>query len=236
MLLSIAWTWLLVLMKLGRVDGFDEDEAECEGDEGGEVLVRLLAAEGDALEALELTDQLLDARPRPVERFREEGRPRLGRGFVRDHRADAPLARRGTVALGVITFVGHGGAGRDVRPEVEQDLKLAAVARLTRGQVEGERQAIEVDLEVDLGREAAARAAERLARLPPLAPAAETWARTAVESNICTKCAVPLSPASASKKASNTPARLRRQKRFQTLFQGPNSAGSARQVMLWTEK
>jgi hypothetical protein len=42
--------------------------------------------------------------------------------------------------------------------------------------------------------------------------------------------------ASASKKASNTPAWLSRQKRFQTEFQLPNSAGSARQVMLWTQK
>jgi hypothetical protein len=42
--------------------------------------------------------------------------------------------------------------------------------------------------------------------------------------------------ASASKKASNTPAWLRRQKRFHTEFQLPNSAGSARQVMLWTQK
>jgi hypothetical protein len=89
---------------------------------------------------------------------------------------------------------------------------------------------------VDLGREAAARAAERLAVLPPLAPADETWARTTVESNICTRCAVRLRPASASKKASNTPAWLRRQKRFPTLFQGPNCAGNARQVMLWTAK
>jgi hypothetical protein len=32
--------------------------------------------------------------------------------------------------------------------------------------------------------------------LPPFAPAAETWARTAVESNICTRCAVPLMAAS----------------------------------------
>jgi hypothetical protein len=85
--------------------------------------------------------------------------------------------------------------------------------------VEGERQAIEVDLDVDLGREAAAGAAERLILLPPLAPAAETWARTTVASNICTRCAVRLIPASASKKASNTPARLNRQKRFQTPFQ-----------------
>ena len=28
--------------------------------------------------------------------------------------------------------------------------------------------------------------------LPPFAPAAETWARTMVESNICTRCAVSL--------------------------------------------
>jgi hypothetical protein len=98
--------------------------------------------------------------------------------------------------------------------------------------VEGERQTIEVNLEVDLGREASARAPERLPVLPPLAPAAETCARTTVESNICTRCAVWLIPASASKKASNTPAWLSRENRFQTEFQGPNSTGSARQVML----
>ena len=98
--------------------------------------------------------------------------------------------------------------------------------------MEGERQTIEVDLEVDLGREATARAPKRLTVLPPFAPAAETCARTVVESNICTRCAVWLIPASASKKASNTPAWLKRQKRFQTEFQLPNSTGSARQVML----
>ena len=42
--------------------------------------------------------------------------------------------------------------------------------------------------------------------------------------------------ASASKKASNTPAWLSRQKRFQMEFQFPNAVGSARQVMLWTQK
>ena len=102
--------------------------------------------------------------------------------------------------------------------------------------MEGERQAVEVDLDVDLGREAAPRAAERLAMLPPLAPAAETCARTTVESNICTRWADSLVAVSASKKASNTPPWLKRQKRFQTEFQFPNSAGKALQVMLWTEK
>src|SRR4051794_9574828 len=42
--------------------------------------------------------------------------------------------------------------------------------------------------------------------------------------------------ASASKKASNTPAWLKRQKRFHTEFQFPHAAGRARQVMLWTQK
>jgi hypothetical protein len=50
--------------------------------------------------------------------------------------------------------------------------------------VERERPSIEINLEVDLGRKAPARAAQRLILLPPLAPAAETWARTTVESNI----------------------------------------------------
>jgi hypothetical protein len=36
-----------------------------------------------------------------------------------------------------------------------------------------------------------------------------------VESNICTRCARSLKEASASKKVSNTPLRLKRQKRFQ---------------------
>ena len=81
--------------------------------------------------------------------------------------------------------------------------------------MEADRLAVEVAFEVDLRGEAAARAAERLVFLPPFAPAAETCARTTVESNICTRCALSLSSASASKKTSNTPLSLSRQKRTQ---------------------
>ena len=35
--------------------------------------------------------------------------------------------------------------------------------------------------------------------LPPFAPAAETWARTTVELNICTKCGISLIAARALK-------------------------------------
>jgi hypothetical protein len=140
------------------------------------------------------------------------------------------------IGVAVIAFVADGGAGRDLRPEVEKDWEVAAIARLAGGQVKGDRQPVPIGFEVDLGRETAARAAERLAVLPPLAPAAETCARAVVESNICTRWAVPLVAASISNMASNTPDRDSRQKRFQTAFQLPNSAGSARQVMLWTVK
>ena len=64
---------------------------------------------------------------------------------------------------------------------------MRAVAGLTPGQGKAQRVAIPVGLEVDLGREATPGAAQRLPALPPFAPAAETCARTMVESNICTR-------------------------------------------------
>src|SRR4051794_39589351 len=42
------------LMALGLVDGFHQDKGAGERDKGGEVLCRLLAAQGDAFEALDL--------------------------------------------------------------------------------------------------------------------------------------------------------------------------------------
>src|SRR5205085_3192684 len=151
---------------------------------------------------------------------------------VGDDGADAALARRRSVGLGVVALVAKHGLGRDVRADVEQEGEIAAVAGLAAGQMEGQRQAVEIALQVDFGGKPAARTAEGLAVLPPFAPAAETCARTMVESTICTRCAVPLIPARIASIASNTPLWLNRQNRFHTLFQGPNSVGKARQVML----
>ncbi len=64
---------------------------------------------------------------------------------------------------------------------------MRRVRRLASCQVEGERMAVEIGLEMDLGREAAARAAKGLIFPPPFAPAAKTWARIAVLSNIWTR-------------------------------------------------
>src|SRR5690606_11418516 len=95
---------------------------------------------------------------------------------------------------------------------------------------------VEIGLQMDLGRKAAARTAECLAFLPPFAPAAETWARTMVLSNICTRWAEADSEARWSQKMSNRPASLSRPDPFHTPFHLPKRSGSARQLMLWAGK
>ncbi len=137
-------------------------------------MVGFLAPESNSLEALELSDGLLDAGAGAVERPRKESRAVLGVCLRWDHRADAAGSGGLAVGFAVVALVANDGARRDIGPEIEQDRELTAVARLSGRQVESDRQAAEVGLEVDLGREAAARAAESLAVLPPFAPAAET--------------------------------------------------------------
>ena len=95
---------------------------------------------------------------------------------------------------------------------------------------------LEIAFDVDLRAKAAAGTAEGLIFLPPFAPAAETCARMEVLSNIWIRPALRLHALSAWKNASKVPACDRRENRFQMLFHAPNSAGSARQVMLCTVK
>ena len=136
---------------LGRVDGFDQDEAEGERDEGTVIARSLLATKGDALEALEFADGLLDARPRFVDDFREESWSVGCSRAMRNDRTNAALAGAVAIGFGVVTFVGDGGARQNIRSDVEQEFEVAAVAGFAPGQMEGERQAVEVDLEVDFG-------------------------------------------------------------------------------------
>src|SRR4051812_36459079 len=96
---------------LGRVDGFDDDEAESECDEGSEVLGRFLAAERNALEALELADELFDAGAGAVERLWKESWPVSGRGLERDHRTDTALACGRAIGFGIIALITHCRAG-----------------------------------------------------------------------------------------------------------------------------
>jgi hypothetical protein len=76
--------------------------------------------------------------------------------------------------MAIIPLVRYRDARADVWADIERCLELCAVAGLAAGQVKVERVAVEIGLEVNFRRETAARAAERLAMLPPFAPAAET--------------------------------------------------------------
>jgi hypothetical protein len=82
---------------LGRVDGFDQDEAESERNERAVILRRLLASKCDTLEPFELADRLFDACPCFVEYFRQEGGHILGVGSIRDCRTYSALARGVTI-------------------------------------------------------------------------------------------------------------------------------------------
>lgn len=172
------------VLNLGSVDGFNQDEGAGEVCDVEEALCGLFASERDTLEALELAHGLLDARPGLVEQFGEEAGPVTTVGAGRNDWGDAARAGGSAVLLADIAFVGDGGARRDVGADVERGFELGAVAHLAAGQMDGDGAAVEVGLEMDFARKPASRPAERLALLPPFAPAAETWARTTVLSNI----------------------------------------------------
>ena len=59
-----------IALMLGRVDGFDQDEAESKRDERAVILRRLLASKCDTLEAFELANRLFGACACLVECFR----------------------------------------------------------------------------------------------------------------------------------------------------------------------
>ena len=171
-------------MSLGGVDEFDQAKACSEADDGSEVSFGLFAAERDALEALEPSNALLDAGAGFVEGAGEEGRPVLFVGFVRDHWGDAALPCGVPIGVAGVAFVADDGARLNVGPDAEQGFEVTPVEGFAAGQIEGDDVAGGVRFCVNFGGEAAARAAERLAFLPPFAPAADTCARTMVESNI----------------------------------------------------
>ena len=56
---------------------------------------------------------------------------------------------RFAVRFCIIAFVGDGSARQNVWSNIEQDLEVAAVAGFSAGQMKRNRQAVEIDLEVD---------------------------------------------------------------------------------------
>ena len=123
---------------LGRVDEFDQAKSGGEADDRPEVSFGLFASERDALEALEPSDALLDARTGLVEGACEEGGLVLFVGLVGDDRSDAARSRRLAVGLAGVAFVADDGAGLNVGPDVEQGFEVTPVEGFAAGQVEGD--------------------------------------------------------------------------------------------------
>src|SRR4051794_33360631 len=136
---------------LGRVDGFCPNKGASEGDESGKVLRGFLAAQRDPLEALEPANTLLDTGAAFVEGAGKEFRLDGGIAAVRDDGTDTAPACRFAVCLAVIALVADHRPGRDIRADVEQGLEITAVAGLAAGQVEGQRQTVEIALQVNFG-------------------------------------------------------------------------------------
>ena len=107
------------LLKLGCVDGFNQDQPACKTDDGGVADVGLFAAHGDALEPLELADCLFDTRPEFIETLGKEAASLLGVFTTGDHRTDATRKRGDAICLAVISFIGHRDARADVWAYVE---------------------------------------------------------------------------------------------------------------------
>ena len=103
---------------------------------------------------------------------------------MRNDGSDAARPRGVPVGLAGVAFVADDGAGLNVGSDVEQDFEMTPVGGFAAGQVEGDDVARGVRFCVDFRGKAAARAPKRLPFLPPFAPAADTCARTTVESNI----------------------------------------------------
>ena len=88
--------------------------------------------------------------------------------------SDAARSRGVPVGLAGVAFVADDGARLNVGPDVEQGFEVTPVGGFAAGQVEGDDIPGGVRFCVDFRGEATTRAPERLAFLPPFAPAAET--------------------------------------------------------------
>jgi hypothetical protein len=120
--------------RLGRVDGFDEDDCKDECQERSKVDSSFLAPEGYPLEALDFADRDFDASSGGVEDFRKELWLIFDMGPVRDGRTHAAVARSLPIGLRVVSFVGERGARVDVWSDIQQSWELRTVGGFASGQ------------------------------------------------------------------------------------------------------
>ena len=140
------------------------------------------------------------------------------------HRAEL-LVDDNPDAIGVIGAVGDDVVGGV--EALEQGLGEQAVMDLPGADLDAQRVAERIDAGVDLGRQAAFRAADAVSLSPPFAPAASAWTFEIVASIMTYSKSG--SSAKALKRLSQTPDSVHRRKREWTEAHFPNSGGRSRQ-------
>src|SRR3712207_3146914 len=138
----------------------------------------------------------------------------LAVGLGQDHRGGAAVVQLRSEPVGVEGFVAEQSAEDNT---LDQRLHADGVVALAGQQNEAHQIAERIDQGDDLGRQATARAADRLTLGPPLAPLAFWWAVTMVPSiRAYSKSG---SSDRHAKMRSNTPPFTQRRNRWKTLFQ-----------------
>src|ERR1700756_3039170 len=141
-----------------------------------------------------------------------------------DHGLGAPFCGAGAKTIRVINHISQQLLERE---PADQVFGLENVVRLPRGQDEADGIAKSIHADVDLRTQAAARMPDPLILAPPFfAPAACWCARTMVESMM--RYSKSGNSINASKSRFQTPFFAHRRKRWNTLFQLPNSWGRSR--------
>jgi hypothetical protein len=119
------------------VDGFDQDKGASKGDECTVAVLGFVTTHGNPLEALQLADGLLDPGTGLVEQSWKELGLVPGILAIRNNRNDAAATASCAIGRCIVPFVGDRGTRRDIRSDVERDLKLRGIADLAAGQMEG---------------------------------------------------------------------------------------------------
>src|SRR3954447_26820548 len=192
-------------------------------DHAGVALVRLVAPQRDALELLQLAEEVLDQVPPLIHLTIDV--ERLGAARVlSDHDLGPAIVQLRDDLVAVERLV------RDQRPErdpLDQRRNAHRLEPLARQQHEADQVAERVGERHDLGRHPALGPADGLARSPPFAPWPWRWTLTMVPSTIAYSRSG--SPETASNRRSKTPALTQSRNRLNTLFRCPNSGGRSRQ-------
>src|ERR671932_334408 len=176
-------------------------------DGGGVAGVGLVVAGGDGPELLQLGEGVLD-QVAPAVHVAVEVDGGLAVGLGWDHRGGTTTVEVGPGPVGVEGLVAEQGAEGDA---LDQRLHADAVVPLAGQQDEAHQVAERIDQGDDLGRQAAARAADGLISSPPFAPLA-FWCAGTMAPSIRAYSKSGSSDAR-SKRRSKTPARTQRRKR-----------------------